>query len=141
MILQLLGQLQFALRLFRPAEFPVSLAEQMVGNGIVGIHRQGPLQRAHRQRGLAFLLQDFPPRRISANACRRPPACNTLQHLRDSAPIPSETAQWLRAGAIYRDKSPPAANAPAGAWDPVPPLFSRIPRRPAQNPVAAASAP
>src|SRR6266699_7348682 len=81
----------------------------------------------------------FPPRRISANACRHPPACNTPRHLRDSAPIPSEIAQWLRALAIYRDKFPPVTNAPAEAWDRPPPPSSHTLRPPAQNPVAAAS--
>src|SRR6266704_6040436 len=81
----------------------------------------------------------FPPRRTSANACTHPPVCNTLQRLRDSAPIPSEIAQWLPAVAIYRDKSPPAANAPAGAWDRPPPPSSHTRPPPARHPVAAAS--
>ncbi len=42
-LLQLLGQLQLALRIFGSAQFAVRLSQQMMRNGIVGIHRQRSL--------------------------------------------------------------------------------------------------
>src|SRR6266853_6360831 len=44
MNLQLLRQLKFALRFFRPAQFAIGLSEQMVGHGVIGIHGDGTLQ-------------------------------------------------------------------------------------------------
>src|SRR6266849_4017665 len=41
--LQLLRQLKFALRLFRPAYFAIGLSEQMVWHGVIGIHGDGAL--------------------------------------------------------------------------------------------------
>src|ERR1700687_1102925 len=43
MNLQLLRQLKFALRLFRPAYFPIGLSEQMVRHWVIGIHGDGAL--------------------------------------------------------------------------------------------------
>src|SRR6267143_6162058 len=43
MNLQLLRQLKFALRLFRPAHFAIGLSEQMVGHWVVRIHGDGAL--------------------------------------------------------------------------------------------------
>src|SRR5260370_26610330 len=43
MNLQLLRQLKFALRFFRPAQFAIGLSEQMVGHGVTGIHGDGAL--------------------------------------------------------------------------------------------------
>src|ERR1700686_2333337 len=43
MNLQLLRQLKFALRLFRPAQSAMGLPEKMVGHGVMGIHGDGAL--------------------------------------------------------------------------------------------------
>ena len=48
-----------ALRVFQAAEPPVRLTQQMVRDGIIGIHRQGALQSAYGQFRLAFFLQHF----------------------------------------------------------------------------------
>src|SRR5439155_9924767 len=61
--LQLFRQLKFALCLFRLAQLAVSLSEQMVGHGVVGVHGDGALQGTHGQGGLALFFQDPPHQR------------------------------------------------------------------------------
>jgi len=69
--LQLFRELQFPFCVLRAAQFPVSLSEQVVRYGIVGIHGQGALQSAHGegirffQSGPLFLVENVPAKFLS----------------------------------------------------------------------------
>ena len=62
----MLGQFEFALGVFRAAEVAIGEAEKMVGDIVVGIHRNGTLQGANGELGFAFFLKNFAEKNVRA---------------------------------------------------------------------------
>src|SRR6266404_3674931 len=65
--LELFGEFQFAFSVFGAAEIAIGLAEQMVGNIVVGVHGDGALESADGELGFSLFLQDFAEKNVRAS--------------------------------------------------------------------------